>query len=166
MDKSWIQIKGDPSIRGFVFQQERCESLFDRHCDTLMRIVEELLCMRGVFHLKIHFSSNQLTCWRYEDPFRYEVHVGEEVFAPGFIASFHRVVSIERPLIPDGEVAHILAVFRRLRFQDKSLYLRNASLNRINGLIGLSFSCDGSHYIVFPQFYHTVDLLWTGQRVN
>lgn len=160
MDTSWLQVRGDPSIRCFVFQQERCDSLFDSRCDTLMPIVEELVCLRGVFHIKIHFSSNQLTCWPYDDPFRYQVYVGDEVFDPAFVTRFRFAASIERPVIPAVDVANILAVFKRLRFQDKSLYLRNASINRINGLIGMSFSCDGSHYIEYGEFYRTIELLW------
>ena len=126
MDKPWLQIKGDPSVRCFVFQQERCDSLFDTRCTDLMNIVEELVCLRGVFHIKIHFSSNQLTCWSYDDPFRYQVYVGQEVFDPSFVDCFRFAVSIERPIIPAEEIRDILSVVQRLRFQDKSLYLRNA----------------------------------------
>ncbi len=28
MPERWLQIKGDPSVRGFLFQQQRIESLF------------------------------------------------------------------------------------------------------------------------------------------
>jgi len=160
-NKSWLQVKGDPSVRSFVFQQSRAESLFDTRSDDVMRIVEELLCMRGIFHAKIHFSSNQLTCWPYNDPYRYRVFVGEEVFEDDFLDRFEKAVPIERPVIPSEEVAGILAVFKRLRFQDESVYLRSASINRMNGIIGMTFSCDGSHYIEYDSFYETVDLLWT-----
>jgi hypothetical protein len=155
--KSWLQIKGDPSIRGFLFQQERVESIFDRHIDWLIVFVNELLCYRGVFHAKIHFSSNQLTCWLYKDPYRYRVYVGEEVFDPLFLDQFERSVSIEKPLIGEDEVMPILKTFKRLRTQDKSIYLRNASINRINGKIGMTFSCDGSHYVDYADFYETVE---------
>jgi hypothetical protein len=158
-EKSWLQIKGDPSIRGFLFQQERVESIFDMHIDWLTVFVNELLCYRGVFHAKIHFSSNQLTCWLYNDPYRYRVYVGNEVFDPLFLDQFKRSISIEKPVIPEDEVMNILSIFRRLRTQDKSIYLRNASVNRINGKIGMTFSCDGSHYIDYADFYDTVDAL-------
>lgn len=158
--KSWLQVKGDPSVRSFVFQQCRAESLFDTRIDEVLHIVEQLLCMRGIFHGKIHFSSNQLTCWPFNDPYRYRVFVGDEIFEPDFLGRFEKAVSIERPVIPSEDVAPILAVFRRLRFQDESVYLRSASINRINGIIGMTFSCDGSHYIEYSAFYETVELLW------
>jgi hypothetical protein len=157
----WLQIKGDPSVRGFVFQQQRVESIFDQHLDELLLIASELLRNRGVFHAKIHFSSNQLTCWLYEDPYRYQVYVGDEVFSPGFLEQFKKSVYIEKPVIKQTDIENILKVFRRLRLQDESLYLRNASINLINGKIGMTFSCDGSHYIDFSDFYETVELLWT-----
>ncbi len=154
--KRWLQIKGDPSVRNFVFQQTRQNSLFDQRIDELIVLSDELLTMRGIFHLKIHFSSNQLTCWLYNDPYRYRVHVGEEVFSEEFRDSFPLVVPIERPVIESEQVRPILEEFRRLRLKDETIYLRNASINRINGLIGMTFSCDGSHYIPFEEFRETV----------
>ena len=154
----WLQIKGDPSVRSFLFDQQRVESIFDHDIDRLIVIVRELLVMRGVFHAKLHFSSNQLTCWLFNDPYRYKVYIGEEVFEPGFTDQFHKAVAIERPVIGPAGVERILAVFKTLRLKDETVYLRNASINRINGLIGMSFSCDGSHYIPYESFFETVEL--------
>ena len=155
---NWLQIRGDPSVRAFLFEQKRVESLFDAESDALMARVGELLVMRGVFHAKIHFSSNQLTCWLYNDPYRYRVYVGEEVFAPDFLDRFDRAVPIERPVIPASGVDAVLDTFKVLRLKDDSVYLRNASINRINGLIGMTFSCDGSHYVDYARFFETVAL--------
>lgn len=79
MLESWLQINGDPAVRELLFQQQRFDSLFDQHIDRVLGTVSELLTIRGVFHAKIHFSSNQLTCWLCHDPCRYRVYVGEEV---------------------------------------------------------------------------------------
>lgn len=155
MSKGWLQIRGDPAVRRFLFQQTREASLFDLRIDRLMEIVEEFLLMRGVFHAKLHFSSNQLTCWFYDDPYRYRVFIGEELFAPGFMEQFPLSVFAERPEIESGAVRPILNEFKRLRVKDESVYLRNGSLNRINGLIGMTFSCDGSHYIDYRKFFET-----------
>lgn len=159
MSDQWLQIKGDPSVRRFVFEQTRQASLFDERIDALMARVETLLNRHGVFHAKIHFSSNQLTCWLYQDPYRYRVFVGEEVFTPDFFDQFGAPVTIDNPAIPPEGVAPILAQFKRLRMTDKTIYLRNASINRINGLIGMTFSCDGSHYIPYQEFFETVGKL-------
>lgn len=155
--QQWLQIKGDPSIRNFVFQQSRTPSLFDLHIDQLMEVTRNLVLMHGVFHAKIHFSSNQLTCWFYNDPYRYRVFVGDEVFTPGFLDQFPLVVLAERPEIPESAVPRVLEHFKRLRLTDQTIYLRNASLNTINGIIGMTFSCDGSHYIPFREFFETVE---------
>lgn len=159
MSKSWLQIKGDPSVRRFLFDQKREMSVFDQRIDELMYVVENFLTMRGVFHAKIHFSSTQLTCWFYNDPYRYRVFVGEEIFVPGFLEQFAPAVCAEKPLIAAREVAPVLAEFKRLRSTDDTVYLRNASINLINGLIGMTFSCDGSHYIPYGEFYDTVATL-------
>ncbi|GAB4299866.1 MAG: hypothetical protein Kow0096_19530 [Thiohalomonadaceae bacterium] len=156
MAEHWLQIKGDPSVRRFVFEQTRTASLFDVRIEELMTTVAALLTRYGVFHAKIHFSSNQLTCWLYNDPYRYRVFVGEEVFAADFLHGFARVVAIDKPLIAAETVPAILAEFARLRLKDESVYLRNGSLNLINGLIGMTFSCDGSHYLPVEEFFATV----------
>ena len=63
MPARWLQIKGDPSVRSFLFQQQRVESLFDASLDQVHALVAALLTRKGVFHVKIHYSSSQLTCW-------------------------------------------------------------------------------------------------------
>ncbi len=155
MNDRWLQIKGDPSVRRFLFEQTRQPSLFDQRIDELMDTVEALLELRGVFHAKIHFSSNQLTCWLFNDPYRYRVFLGEELFAADFLAQFEAAVALERPAIPAGTVRTILREFKRLRLKDDTVYLRNASINRMNGLVGMTFSCDGSHYVPYGEFLDT-----------
>jgi len=155
MSTHWLQIKGDPSVRDLVFQQTRFTSLFDQRIDQLNAIVEQLLVARGLFHAMVHYSSNQLTCWHCDDPYNYRVYVGEEVFAPAFPGQFSPGASMDIATIPPGAVGTVLAEFTRLRFRDENFYLRNASINRINGIIGMTFSCDGSHYISFEEFLQT-----------
>src|SRR5512139_2436193 len=87
-DLPWLQIKGDPSIREQVFEQTRKASEFDRQVERVLNIVERLFTERGVFHVIVHFSSNQLTCWFLNDPFRYKVFVGSTVLDDGFVDGF------------------------------------------------------------------------------
>lgn len=154
MPKRWLQIKGDPSVRAFLFQQERQASLFDEHLDQLHRLVYALLTRKGVFHAKLHYSSSQLTCWFYDDPYNYKIYVKEEIFEPDFIDSFPSL-SYEgrKPLIDRNRIDQIMGEFKRLRLSDEQIYLRSASLNRINGMVGMNFSCDGSHYIEHEEFF-------------
>ncbi len=160
----WLQIKGDPVIRELLFEQHRAQSLFDESFNQLINIGEELLTRRGVYHLMIHFSSNQLTCWTYENPYSYKIFVGEEIFQSTFMDKF-RIPAFLTPLaqqsipcrIPADQLRAILEEFQRLRFSDKIIYLRTASINHVNGYISMTFSCDGSHYIPFSDFFSTTN---------
>ena len=162
MPQKWLQVKGDPSVREFLFQQSRVESLFDGELDRIHEIVHLLLTRKGAFHVKVHYSSSQLTCWFSDDAYRYRVYVREEVLEPGFIDQF-RDISLDhlQPVIDAEDTTAILEEFKRLRSTDATLYLRNASINRINGMIGMTFSCDGSHYIDHKTFFQKLDTFAT-----
>jgi hypothetical protein len=162
MPEKWLQIKGDPSVREFLFEQSRVESMFDEQLDRVHEIVACLLVDKGAFHVKVHYSSSQLTCWFCDDAFRYRVYVREEVLQPGFLAQFHdQTVAHLKPVVDETDTDVILAEFRRLRLTDKNIYLRNASINRINGMIGMTFSCDGSHYIDHRTFFSRLETFAT-----
>lgn len=155
-DRLWLQVRGDPSVRDFVFQQTRVESEFDRNVDRLIDTVARLFCEGRIFHAVVHFSSNQLTCWSYADPYRYTVSVGNAVLAPEFPMQFARTVGAAAPTIPYADIVSILREFKRLRFKDPNMYLRNGSINVMNGVIGLAFSCDGSHYLSYNEFQRVI----------
>ena len=158
MPQKWLQVKGDPSVRAFLFEQSRVESLFDSELGRVHEIVRLLLTRKGAFHVKVHYSSSQLTCWFCDDAYRYRVYVREEVLDSGFIDQF-RDVSLDhlQPLIEAEDIGTILTEFRRLRTTDQTIYLRNGSINRINGMIGMTFSCDGSHYIDHKTFFEKLE---------
>ena len=158
MPEKWLQIKGDPSIREFLFQQSRVEGAFDQYLEHVHAIARTLLTSKGAFHIKIHYSSSQLTCWFADDAYRYRVYLKEEVLAPDFLDQFRECnIRHLQPLINEHEIDTILTEFRRLRTTDKNIYLRNASINRINGMVGMTFSCDGAHYIDHKTFFSQLD---------
>ena len=148
----WLQIRGDPSVRRFVFDQARVANEFDKHLDDVLGRVEALILGHGVFHAKLHFSTGQVTLWLLHDPLRYRVHVKEEFLDPEICLAYPRQAYTTEALVPTREISKVLAVFKRLRTQDKHIYLRSGSLNVVNGLVGLNFSCDGSHYISYAEF--------------
>jgi hypothetical protein len=49
---------------------------------------------------------------------------------------------------------------RSLRLTDKTIYLRMASINLFNGMISLTFSCDGSHYMPYLEFLLKDTTFW------
>lgn len=153
VSNDWIQVKGDPSVRKFLFEQSRKTSLFDENIDYVNQLIIALTTKKGAFHVKAHYSSSQLTCWFYDDPYNYRVYVKEEVMDSAFIDSFPELVyEGRRPRVEPDQLHDILNEFKRLRFTDDQIYLRSASINRINGMIGMNFSCDGSHYIDHIEF--------------
>ena len=158
MPHRWLQIKGDPMIRAFLFQQQRVESLFDDHIDDIHRLVIQLMASYGVFHAKVHYSSSQLTCWFYDDPMSYTIYVKEEVLQDDFLTSLPSL-SYEgrKPRVGMEQIDSVLQEFKRLRTADETLYLRSGSINRINGMIGMNFSCDGSHYIDVDEFFERLE---------
>ena len=154
MPRRWLQVRGDPSVRAFLFQQSRQVSLFDEHLDRVHEIIRVLTCAKGVFHIKAHYSSSQLTCWFYDDPYNYRVYVKEEVLGQGFLDGFPPLSYEGRqPRIEQHRLGPVLGEFKRLRMSDEQIYLRSASVNRFNGMIGMNFSCDGSHYIEHDEFF-------------
>lgn len=148
----WRQVKGDPAIRGLVFQQCRVDSPMDRHMEQALSILEELLTQRGVFQCQIHFSSSQATIWRVDDPYRYRILDHEALNDPDICLVFPREPYPAEAEIPRRDIKRILNTMRELRTADPNIYLRTASINLFNGLISLTFSCDGSHYMPHEEF--------------
>ena len=148
----WRQIKGDPAIRQTVFMQQRAISDLDLHIDDVIATIDELMCERGIFHVQIHFSSSRATLWSMDDPFSYRVHVLDEIINPAVCLEFTKQSYPARATVPAEQVRKILEKFKQLREADDTIYLRSGSLNIINSIIGLTFSCDGSHYIPADEF--------------
>jgi hypothetical protein len=158
----WRQIKGDPAIRSGVFLQRRIESLMDNKLDQVLSIMNELITEHGVFHGKLHFSSNRGTIWQLDDPFVYQILSIDELTNPGICLAYPRRAYPERAIVPPDKVMPVFEMFRKLRFADENVYLRAGSLNIINGMVGLNFSCDGSHYMPFNEFLDKSTEFWFG----
>jgi hypothetical protein len=150
--RPWLQIRGDPSVRQFVFDQERVANEFDAHIEEVLGRVECLLIEHGVFHAKLHFSSGQVTLWLLHDPLRYRVHLKEEFLDPAICLAYPRAHYTDQATVPLEVIPQVLAEFKHLRSLDRNIYLRSASLNVVNGMVGLNFSCDGSHYLGYAEF--------------
>lgn len=159
---NWRQIKGDPAIRSVVFHQQRVESQMDKHLDEVIPIMSELITEHGVFHGKFHFSSSRATIWLVDDPFNYRILNFDEIIDPDICLAYPRREYHEKAIVPADKVVSVFEIFRRLRFADENVYLRAGSLNVINGMVGLNFSCDGSHYMRFDEFLEKNLDFWFG----
>ena len=158
----WRQVKGDPAIRGTLFQQTRTESPMDRNIENALSILEELFTERGVFQCQIHFSSSQVTIWTIDDPLRYRILDQEVLTDPDICLVYpSRPYPIDAT-IPRTQIIGILDGMQVLRLIDTNIYLRTASINIFNGMVSLTFSCDGSHYMRYEEFLAKGTAFWSG----
>jgi hypothetical protein len=162
----WMQMRGDPSIRAGLFLQERTHSLMDEHIDEVLALLAELISVHGVFHGKLHFSSSRATVWVMDDPYRYRLHGIADLTNPDLCMAYPRRDYPAEAAIPVDAIPKVLRCFRDLRFMDETIYLRSGSINIFNGLVGLTFSCDGSHYMPWDEFLDKNLGFWLGTSGN
>ena len=160
--KEWRQIKGDPAIRSSVFLQHRIESPMDKNIEVACAIIEELITDRGMFQSVIHFSSSRATAWFMSDPYRYRILDSEALNDPDICLLYPAHPYPDDALIPGERITPIMNVMKKLRLTDETFYLRSASINIFNGMISLTFSCDGSHYMSWQEFLDKDETFWFG----
>ena len=159
--RAWRQVKGDPSIRGTVFQQKRVESPMDRHIAQAMSILEELITERGMFQVVIHFSSSRATGWFITDPLRYRLIDHEALADPDVCLLYPPQPWPADAAMRRESVKPILDAMGELRLTDQNIYLRSASINIFNGMVSVTFSCDGSHYMSCDEFLDRQGDFWS-----
>lgn len=157
---NWRQIKGDPAIRQNLFLQKRVPSAMDENIEMVNGILTELILYHGIFHAKLHYSSSRATLWLYDDPHRYRLHVLDEIIDPSVCLAYPQRRYPDDAEVNPVEVLQTLDALSRLRIADDTVYLRSASINIINGMVGLNFSCDGSHYMPVDEFLEKPDSFW------
>lgn len=162
----WLQYRGDPAIRSTVFTQQRISSPLDRNLRQLNQLLTQLICWHGVFHIKIHYSSSRCTIWSVKDPYNYHLHNLDEILDPEFFQYYPRCQYSRKAVVNKNRVAQVFQQFQQLREGDSTLYLRSASLNIINGLVGLTFSCDGTHYLGTEDFLAMNTGFWLGEKAS
>lgn len=160
---SWRQIKGDPAIRQNLFAQERVSSAMDEKIDQVHDIIENLITKRGIFHAKVHYSGSRATLWTYAHPYEYQLHVLDEIIDPNVCLAYPIKSYPEHAKVDAADIKNVLQKFKMLRNIDEIIYLRSASINIMNGMVGLTFSCDGSHYMQVEEFFDKQDVFWFGQ---
>jgi hypothetical protein len=158
----WVQMKGDPAIRRGLFDQQRIDSPMDQRIDEVLDLVAELIAAHGVFHAKLHLSSSRATLWFIDDPLRYRILDIEDLTDPGIVLAYPTRSYPADAVIPLERLGEVLRTFRALRFMDETIYLRAGSVNVFNGLVGLNFSCDGSHYMPWDQLLEKSLGFWIG----
>lgn len=163
VDHQWQQIKGDPSIRASLFSQSRVQSEMDDNLDDIFALMVELMQGYGIFHGKLHFASSRATVWHIDDPFDYRLLSISDLLNPDICLAFPASSYFKRAIVPKNEIEMVFKQFAALRFADETIYLRAGSLNIVNGMVGLNFSCDGSHYLPYNEFLGKGLAFWFGQ---
>ncbi|NBC47419.1 MAG: hypothetical protein GVY22_05385 [Gammaproteobacteria bacterium] len=158
----WLQLKGDPAIRGALFYQQRVDSLMDARIDEILDLIAELMRSHGVFHGKLHFSSSRATLWLLDDPYHFRVLDYEDLSDPAICLAYPQRTYPHEAAIPAERVKAVFDQFRELRVMDENIYLRSGSLNIMNGIVSLNFSCDGSHYMRWDEFLDKRLDFWLG----
>jgi hypothetical protein len=105
----------------------------------------------------VHFSSGQVTLWLLDDPLRYRVHLKNEFLKLNAYYTYPLKDYTCDAVISPQSITQIFEGFKKLRLKDPQIYLRSGSLNIMNGIVGLNFSCDGSHYINHNEFLLKID---------
>ena len=165
-DVRWQQFRGDASVRGTVFMQTRIQSQFDEHIDTAIEQIDRLMREHGVFHSKIHLSSGRCSFWLFDDPYNYRLHGVEEIIDPELCLAYPVRPYPASAKTPIGDVLKALKQFKALRYVDETFYLRSGSLNVMNDMVGLTFSCDGSHYMSVEEFLARDMSSWLGTSIR
>jgi hypothetical protein len=158
----WQQFRGDPAVRNTLFMQERVPSLLDQHIDDVHDIIHRLMCHHGIFHCKIHFSSGRCSLWLFDDPYNYRLHQVEEIINPDICLTYPTRPYPAKAKVSPEQIRRVLDELKALRFADETIYLRSCSINIMNGLVGLTFSCDGSHYMPVAEFLEKDLSFWLG----
>ncbi len=165
-EPGWQQYRGDPSVRGTLFMQTRTTSLLDQNIDEVHGLIHRLMTRHGVFHVMIHYSSSRCTLWLYDDPYNYRIHGADEIVNPDLRLAYPlRDYPANARCTPE-QIRDVLDEFKALRFADETIYLRVGSLNIVNGIVGLTFSCDGSHYMPVQEFREKDLSFWLGALGN
>jgi hypothetical protein len=162
-EMQWQQFRGDPAVRSTVFMQKRAPSLLEEHIDAVLEMFETLIREHGVFHCKIHFSSGRCSIWLIDDPYSYQIVSVDEIINPDFCLAYPLRLYPERARITSEQIHATFQQFKALRLADDTIYLRSASLNIMNGMLGLTFSCDGSHYMPVQDFLARDLDFWFGE---
>ncbi len=130
----------------------RLASKMDAQLDTVIRVMEELIQIHGVYHVMLHFSSSQAVVWVADDPYRYRLLAMNELTNPDICLAYPKCPYPKDAVVPAERVREIFDNMRTLRYTEGRFYLRTGTVNIFNGMVSLSFSSDSSHYVPYEEF--------------
>lgn len=125
----------------------------DENIDYLIYILSSLMHEHGVFHCKLHFAAERCNLWSYQDPLHYRLHTIDEIMSNDLLEQYPQTDDYNpRNTVNPEQIPLIFAQLKALRQADDRIYLTSGSLNLVNGLLSLTFSGEGTHYIHVDDF--------------
>lgn len=85
VDRPFVSIKGDPSLRETVQQRPRQHSRLDKITSRVLESCANLLCETGVYAIYVGFNSSEVRTESIFNPFAYEIHDAEDLIKPGYL---------------------------------------------------------------------------------
>lgn len=85
LDKPFVSIKGDPSLRETVDQRPRQLSRLDKITSQVLETCATLLRETGVYAIYVGFNSSEVRTESIFNPFAYEIHDAEDLIKPDYI---------------------------------------------------------------------------------
>jgi hypothetical protein len=146
------QLRVDINQAGKSHSSSRSRSQVDHNIDFLIYVLSTLMQEHGIFHCALHFNSACASLWSVDDPLNYQVHSAAELLNPELFLRYPKRSYEHHTQLEVDKVPLVFAQLKALRQADDSVYLRSGSVNIINGRVGLTFSCDGSHYLNADEF--------------
>jgi len=139
-------------------------SVSDSNIDYLIYALSTMMQEHGIFHCQIHFNSDCCYLWSEDDPHQYTIHNIKQVMSSDVLTTYSAREYHSRNTLAIEKIPLVFAQFKAIRQADDRIYLRSGSLNLVNGLVGLSFSCDGSHSLTVDEFLNRDLGYWLNQN--
>jgi len=98
----------------------------------------------------------------FRSPYRYRILDHEALSDTDICLTYPHQTYPKDAMIPKDKIEAVINGLRKLRSIDDTIYLRSASINIFNGLISLTFSCDGTHYMLYKEFLDRDIEFWVG----
>ncbi len=138
-------------------------SASDINIDYLIYALSTMMQEHGIFHSKIHFNSDSCHLWSVQDAYQYHLHSIDQIMSSDLLSEYPPCEYHPRNCVAIEKIPLVFAQFKAMRQADDRIYLRSGSLNLVNGFVGLSFSCDGSHYLTVDEFLNHDLGYWLNQ---
>ena len=117
VDRPFVSIKGDPSLRETVPLRPRQISRLDKIASQVLATCATLLHNTGVYAIYVGFNSSEVRTESIFNPFAYEIHDAEDLVKPGYVQRHFvpvpydekmRTIAWVRSMVQTGPMRHYM----------------------------------------------------------